>query len=699
MWQPPKTPDSALRSLDKMLIYLCVNSAFVSVASLNSEVFGGCHVCYNNNLSFHGNGGRFFTMLDLMRRKKRLKLILWLVIAALALSMLIFFVPGTDMGGLFDAPGVIASVEGRNISTQDFSRLYRRVVSNIRAANNIDVETIRAMGIPSQILEELINYEVMEVLAKRFGITLTEDELFRAVENNPNLQVDGEFIGVENYKVLLAMNGYTVSEFESSLRRSKLHDKVRDFVTSAIRVTDTELRDAFQRSTQRLQLDYVLLKKDDFKTRIKPTAGDIEAWFNDRSDSYTVREKRAAQYLLVPYMQFIPQIEITEDDILREWGSVPQDEMVEAAHILLLVNDPSEDAEVRQKAEEVLKLAKSGQDFAELAQKHSEDFGSAEQGGYLGSFTRGQMVPEFEAAAFALKPGELSELVRSQFGYHIIKSLWYNNPTLESSREQLEAMARDRKLADLVRQKAEEAAAAAANQADINEAVKNLDFTVEVREIGLQQRDEAPLDLGISPDMVDDIFSLREIGAFGNPVEHALGFAVPKLTQVELPRPGTLDEFKQQAEADYTDAKAKELMDAEAQKLSTEGIKLSNLTVAAKAQGLSVKESQEFTINGIPDPEIGANSSFNQAAFALETGAVSAPLPVLDNIVVFQVKSRTPFDEAAYERQQPALRTQLLEERQDRYFEEYVNRVRDEMYRSGKITANRRALDQASLYY
>jgi parvulin-like peptidyl-prolyl isomerase len=121
--------------------------------------------------------------------------------------------------------------------------------------------------------------------------------------------------------------------------------------------------------------------------------------------------------------------------------------------------------------------------------------------------------------------------------------------------------------------------------------------------------------------------------------------------------------------------------------------------MAAKAQGLSVKTSQEFTMNGMPDPEIGSNSSFNQAAFALETGAVSAPQPVFDNVAVFQVKSRTPFDEAAFKKQEPLLRMQLLENRQDMYFREYVNRAREEMTKSGKITLNQRALDQASLYY
>ena len=641
-------------------------------------------------------------MLDLMRRKKRLKLILWLVIAALALSMLIFFVPGTNMSGLFDTPGVLASVEGRKIIGEDFSRLYRRVSSNYRNANNIDDETLRAMGLPNQVLNELINYQVMEVLAQRFGITLTGDELSRAVKNNPNLQVDGEFIGVENYKALLAMNGYTPAEFESDLRRMKLHDRVRDFVTSAIRVNDMELRDAYQRSTQKMQLDYVLLKKDDFKNRVKSNAEDIESWFNDHKDSYTIREKRNAQYLLVPYAQFIPQIEVTEDDILREWNSVPHEETVNAAHILFMVNDPSDDAEVKQRAEEVLKLAQSGQDFAELAKKYSDDHGSAEQGGYLGTFTRGQMVPEFENAAFALKSGELSNLVRSQYGYHIILSLGHENPTLESSREQLTSIASDRKLMETVRQKAEEAGLIALRQTDSNdlsEDVKKLGFDVEVRETGLRQRDETMTDPGISPEMMDEIFSLREVGAVGNPVAHTMGFAVPKLLQVELPRPGTLDEFRKNAEADYAEAKAKEFMDAEAQKLSTEGIKLANLTVAAKAQGFSVKTSEEFTINGTPDPEIGSNASFNQAAFALETGAVSEPQPLLDNVVVFQVKSRTPFDEAAFEKQQPALRMQLLESRQDEYFQEYVKRAREEMTKTGKIKINRNALDQAALYY
>ena len=289
--------------------------------------------------------------------------------------------------------------------------------------------------------------------------------------------------------------------------------------------------------------------------------------------------------------------------------------------------------------------------------------------------------------------------MRSQFGYHIILSLWHHNPTLESGREELKAYLSDQKLADLVYQKAREAVVAVAGQEDIRGALKNLDFTVEIRETGLRQRDEAMAFSDLSYDMMDEIFSIREIGLVGNPVDHAQGVAVPRLLEVELPRPGTFQEFRQQAEADYMEAKVKELMAAEAEKLSAEGIRQANLTAAAKAQGFSVSTSQEFTVNGTPDQVIGYDSSFNRAAFALETGAVSTPQTVQDNVVVFQVKSRSPFDEAAFERQQTTLRAQLLENRQDTYFQEYVSRAREELFRSRKITINQRALDQASLVF
>jgi peptidyl-prolyl cis-trans isomerase D len=373
---------------------------------------------------------------------------------------------------------------------------------------------------------------------------------------------------------------------------------------------------------------------------------------------------------------------------------------VAAAHILLLVNPPndqSKDAEVKKKAEEVLKLAQSGQDFEELARKYSEDTGSAKQGGYIGAFPRGEMVPEFENAAFALKAGEMSGLVRSEVGYHIIKVLQHKSPTLESNRDQLQAMVLRRKLYDLTQQKAEEAAKALTSQKDPAEALKSLSFVAEMRDTGLLEKDADTSDTDITPELRDNIFTLKEIGSIGKPVEHPLGFAVAKLAEVQLPRPGTLDEFKAQVEQDYIDSKAKELLDAAAQKLSAEGIKGKDLAAAAKAMSLGVKKSAEFTRAGTPDPEIGANTPFNQAAFALETGTVSAPQPLLNDVIVFQVLSRSPFDEAAFKNQETAVRAQLLQDLQDTYFQEYVKRARVEMTKARKIKIYDQAAERAAM--
>ncbi|MDR1726881.1 MAG: peptidylprolyl isomerase [Acidobacteriota bacterium] len=639
-------------------------------------------------------------MLDLMRRKKRLKLILWLVIAALALSMLIFFVPGTDMGGFLDNPGVVASVDGRDISAQDFSRLYRRVAERYRTSNNIDEETVKAMGVPQSVLDELVNYEVMEVLARRFGLGVSEDDVRRSIETNPNLQVDGKFVGVETYKALLGQNGYTPAEFEKEVRRLLLHDKVRDFVTSAITVGDAELRDAYERATRKVQVDYVMLKKDDFKKRVTPTDADVKAWFEAHKGDYVVKEKRRAECAMVPFMQFVEKIQVTDEDIRKEWNSLPHDEVVEAAHILLLVDSQggqAEDAEVKKRAEEVLQKVRSGEDFAGLAQKFSEDAGSAEQGGYLGPFPRGQMVPEFENAAFALQAGEVSDLVRTDYGYHIIKVLRHETPTLESSRGQLQTMVMQRKVREMTLQKAEDVVKAAAGKKDFKEAVKDLGFVVEVADTGLLDKDSSSSETGLSANLRDDIFSLKEIGSVGKPVEEPIGYAVAKLAEVQLPRPGTLEEFTAQATQDYVESKAKELLDAEAQKLSDEGIKSKDLAAAAKALGLEVKKSQEFTQTGTPDPEIGANTPFNQAAFALEQGAVSAPQPMLDNSIVFQVTSRSPFDEETFKQQEGALRTNMLQNLQDTYFQEYVKRAREEMLKSGKIKIHEQAVERAAM--
>lgn len=636
-------------------------------------------------------------MLDLMRRKKRLKAVLWLVIIGLALGMLLFFVPGGQMGD----PGMgssAATVDGQQIPLKDFWQTYRRVLENYSAGgrNRLDSEMIRALGIGRMALDSLIATKVVDYEARRMGLTVTPEELRRAIEAYPGFQDRGSFIGVDRYRALLAANNLTVTEFEGSVRNSLLGRKLQNVVADSVDVSDKELREEFTRQNQEAQVQFAVLRKDDFKKQVKPTEPDLRAYFDKNKEKYFVKEQRKAQYILLSIPDLAPTIKVSEKEIQDAWARQPHEETVDASHILLKVEDPAKDAAVRGQAETILKQVQAGVDFGELAKKYSEDTGSAQQGGNLGPFSRGRMVKEFENAAFSLKPGEVSGLVRTQFGYHIIKVLGRDVPTLESSRRSIETSVQQQRAGELAKTKAAEAAKMTETNKDLNAVAKSLGVPAQVRETGLMAKNSEPLTSGISQQMLDGIFLLKEVNAIGKPVEHPMGQAIPKLVETRLPKPPDFDEARAAVEKDLIDARAAELMQAEAKKLSDEGAKVASLEAAAKKQGLTVQTSKPFKKTSASEPELAGSQAAISDAFSLPAGGVSAPIPIEggNREIVLQVKSRTPFDEEAFSKQKGELRNRQLSMLRDAYFQDYIRRVTESLEKSGKIRINTQAVEQ-----
>jgi len=261
------------------------------------------------------------------------------------------------------------------------------------------------------------------------------------------------------------------------------------------------------------------------------------------------------------------------------------------------------------------------------------------------------------------------------------------------------ASIQSKKAEDLVKQKAEEAAKLADNQEDLTLVSQKLGVTTEIKETDFFKNDDNPFTVGISQAFLSHVFELKEIGSIGNAVEHPLGYAVPKLLEVQMPQPGNFEDSRARIESDYIEAQSTELMKAEAAKLSAEAGENESLAKAAKGLGLTVKTSQEFTASESPDPEIGANSPLSTIALEMEPGEVSAPQPLQDNTVVFQVTSRSPFDEPAFQEQKETLRSQMLQSLRDPYFQSYIFNVMDELEKAGKIRRNTKALESISLNY
>ncbi len=638
-------------------------------------------------------------MLDLMRRKKQLKAILWLVIIGLALGMLLLFIPGANVGGGVLATSA-ATVNGDPIPMQEYWKTYRRILDSYSAGgrNRIDPETIKALGLGRQALDVLINARVVEYAAKRLGLSVSQEELRRAIETHPALQDGNAFIGVERYKAVLAANNLSVNEFENGLRGQLLSRKLQNMISDSVQVTDRELRAEFSRQNQEAQVDYVVLRRDDFTQQVKPTESELRAWFEKNRPKYAIKEQRRAQYLLLSIDSLAPTINVSEQDIRDVWDRQPREETVDASHILFKVEDPAKDAEVRARAEGVLKEIRAGGDFAELARKYSEDTGSAQQGGNLGPFPRGRMVREFENTAFALQPDEVSGLVRTQFGYHIIKVLRHDVPSLEEARPGITRSVQLDRATDLIRRKAAEAARLAETDKDLNSIAKALGVPSEIRDTGLLASNADPVANGISQAMLDEIFRLKAVNDVGKPVDHPLGQAIPKLLETRLPKPPDFSDSRAAVEKDLIDERAGALMQAEAKKLAEAAGKSGSLAAASKDRGLTIQSSKSFSRTNASDPEIAASQQAIAASFDLAVGGVSAPISIEDGskFLVLQVKSRTPFDEEAFKKQRTELRDRMLGMWQDSYFRDYIRRVTDDLEKAGKIRINSQAIDQVT---
>src|SRR5438093_3631907 len=287
-----------------------------------------------------------------------------------------------------------------------------------------------------------------------------------------------------------------------------LEKKTRSVISDSMEISEQELRDEFLRANQQSQAAFVQLKRDDFTKQIKPAEADLRAYFEGNKGKYPIKEQRRAQYLVLSISALAPTITVSEKELRDRWARESHEESVDASHILFKVEDPAKDSEVKAKAAEVLKQAKAGADFAELAKKNSQDEVSARQGGTLGAFARGRMVKEFEDVAFAPKPGEISDLVKSQFGYHIIKVLRHEIPYFETGKKALERQIQLDKASDILKKKGAEAQELAKQEKELQKGAEARKLPAEIKETGFLSKDSDPYTNQISPPLLDEIFRL-----------------------------------------------------------------------------------------------------------------------------------------------------------------------------------------------
>ena len=618
--------------------------------------------------------------------KLGVRILLGAVVMVLGGSMLLYLVPQSPVSGEVSTD-TVAKVGDESISMQDIRQQLNQIES--RNPTMKQLEGLYAQ----QVLNQLIFTKEIEYEARRLGITVSDQERADRIRQYvPTAFNGGSFVGMEKYSAEVeARFQMTVPVFEELIREDLLHEKFRKLVTDGISVGPAELQEGFRYKNEKVKLDYVFIKPEDLEAKITPDDAEIRSAYEKNKARYQVPERRVARYALVDVNQIRQNVQVTDDQLKAQYqANIQQYQVpnrVHVEHILFMtVGKPdAEVEEIRKKAEDVLSQVKKGGKFEDLAKKYSEDPGSKDKSGDLGWIVQGQTVPEFEKTAFSLPPGQVSDLVKSQYGFHIIKVLekeTAHTKPFEEVKESLrptlllnqaDKMANDTadKLAAAIRQ---------SNKLSLDDLAKQYHLSLG------QTRPVSPtdplLELANSKDARDAIFQARQ-GDLSLPIRTDRGYVVVQVTSIQSAHQGTLEEVRDRVITDLKHDKSSEIAKSKADDLYKRVKAGEKFDSAAKALGLDPKVSDPINRDGsIPG---GASGRQFNAAFNLRTGDLAAPLSLGQNWFVYRIAEKTEANPADFEKDKKQLTEELLNSKRNLAFEAFQKALDSRLKQEGKL--------------
>jgi peptidyl-prolyl cis-trans isomerase D len=598
-------------------------------------------------------------------------------------AFIVFYIPdflGPAAGG---APleEEVVQVEDVSISAQEFLDRYRIQEQLYRAQLGAQYSPtlMRQMGLEDMILRGLIEDALLLVEARRQGLVVTDAELAERIVSDPTFQSEGKFIGQQAYLQLLAQNGMTAAQFEAQARNQILRQKLMTRITDGVLVTPEEVERQYRERNEVAHLEYVFVARDEAGVNSEVADEDLAKFFEENKEQYRLPLQRRIRYLNLTPDPFQAAVTVTDREIERSYNenlaSYEVAGQVRASHILLKVTEGDEE-QVRTRAEEVLAQVEAGGDFAELARRYSEDT-TAEQGGDLGFFGPGEMVPEFERAAFSLPIGATSGLVRSPYGFHIIKVTERQDPIvrpLDMVREEIrQALVREKAvgLMELEVDKAGEYL----HSTDNLDGYAQQHSALKIQETPFFGRQDPVPELGGTQEFRDLVFELS-IGDVSPALRHGQGYVFFEVLEERQPHLPALEEIKERVKVDFLEDKALALARAKADDVARQLKEASDASRAAQAVGLELKTADSF-YRGTQLPEAGSSPAVQRAAFDQELNEFSAPLASPNGYVLLRVKERTGFDPEKFASERTSFTEQVLTQKRQQFWGAYVQSLQE----------------------
>lgn len=609
-------------------------------------------------------------MLDAMRKRTDSVLLKGLFV----IIVLVFLFWGVGTVGQ-NQTEVAATVNDHTITRREFDRAYQNIGAmyrNLGADLAPPAELLR-----EQAMQQLISNQLMLQEAARIGLEVDEGELRDSIMAMPQFQQDGRF-DKDGYIQILQMNSLKPSDFEELQRQQLLSNKLQELVRRGVHVTDQELRDRYGFENERVDLRVLRVPSARFYDQVQVNEDDVRKYYEENQERYRDPERVSIQLVDFRPADFAAQVQPTDEDVQVYYDAHLEEyrkpEEVQARHILIKVApdaDEAAKAAARKQTEEVLAKLKAGGDFAELAKQHSQD-STAPNGGDLGTFGRGVMTPTFEAAAFALEPGGISEVVETPFGFHIIK-LDGKTPERTQPLEEVKATIVETLKTQKARGAALEAVQAAHERVldgePLEKVAADLKLTVETPQPFVAN--------SYRPGIAKEAFA-TEPGEIGEIVTEPDAYSIVKVVERIPTHIQPLEKIAGIVAADVKDHKAMELAKAKAEEIRASVKSVADLNAAAEKEGLTAEDIKQVSRLNPDVPELGNLPDLSKAAFTLTPEAPVAPAvyAMPRDIVVAVLLERVPPDPANFDSGKATLANRLRTQAENAALKTFLDQLK-----------------------
>lgn len=618
-------------------------------------------------------------MISAMRRNlKSLHVLLGVVIVAFIGTTFLVWGKGSITGS--DATAV-ATVNGEEISQDRYQRRHQEYVEYYRQLfrDRFTAEQAQRMGLSQLVLNELVDETLIAQWVTVEGMSVSDDELRTQIQSMRAFQEGGRF-SRERYLRVLKANRREPAGFEADLRRALTRRKMEETIKAGIKVSEAELRQAYELRREKVRGVWVLVEVAPFLAKVQVSQAEIEAYLKDHPSEFQRPERRRLQYVMLAtkaFAQTVPDAEV--EAYYKERGKeFERPHRVRAAHVLVQVPEVGgSEAERRSKArvEDVIRRAKAGEDFAKLATEISEDPASAGSGGDLGYVARGDLVPDFERALFALKKGEISpEPVRTPFGYHAIKVLDVQEADKRPLKE-VAAQIRDK----LQAERSERAALAKAEEAaPVLRTAK--DFAAEARKLGLEPKEatlargDALEGVGRDPEIEEAVFSVAPGGTSG-PLKTAGGHVLVQVVEHLPAAVPPLSQITEQVALAVKRPKAEARVLERAKALGLAAARGEDFVALAQKEGLPTGDTGLVSRAEPPkDPKVPREVL--RLTFQTPVGKLSEPAKTAQGMYLVKTLERHPADPSGFDKERGEIEKQLLEQKQVEAWQGWVATLR-----------------------